>query len=85
MEAVMLTFSRGNGAPLLSPKIQLDITANRLKQNTVIELLRLRGRYADSPHELDIIQAELNRRHRWENLAYTLLIAGAVILIGVLI
>lgn len=83
MEAVMFTFSNRNVEPVLSPELQLDKRANNLKHKSKIEILRLRGRYVDSHPEFEIIQAELNRRERWEHVACTLLITGVVILIGV--
>ena len=85
MEAVMFTFSNRNAVSILSPKLHPDITANSLRHNTTIELLRLRGRYADYQNELDLINAEFKRRQRWEYLAYTILIAGVVILISIVI
>jgi hypothetical protein len=85
MEAVMFMFSDRNGASLLSPEPRLDQIAARLKHSSTIELLRLRGRYVDSHSEFDIIEAELNRRHRRENLVYTVLIASVVILISVIV
>jgi len=81
----MFTFSNSNGESLLSSKLQFDITANNLKRLSTIELLRLRGKSMDSQFKLNTIQTELNRRHRRENLVYAALIAGAVILISVLI
>ena len=81
----MFTFSNRNGESLLGPKLQPDITADNLRHNSKIELLRLRGRYINSHFELDVIQAELNRRQHRECLAYTVLIAGALILISLLI
>lgn len=78
----MFTFSHRGGGSLVSPKLQPDKAENNLKHKTTIELLRLRGRYADNQSELELIEAELNRRQRWEYLAYTVLIA-TVMLIGV--
>jgi len=81
----MFTFSNRNGASLLGSGLQLDEALSNIRHKTTIELLRLRGRFVDSHSELDIIQAELNRRQRWERLAYTLLITGVVLFIGVFV
>jgi len=69
----------------LRQKLLHDITASNLKLNSTIELLRLRGRCVNCNSELELIQAELDRRQRWGLLAYILLIAGSVMLIIVLI
>ena len=81
----MFTLNDKKSALLLKPRLRLDLTLYDLKHLSRIQLLRLRGKFVDSRSELDTIQAELNRRQRWEYLAYAILIAGAIILLSVLI
>lgn len=80
MEAVMFTSTHRKSGPLLSPELPPDKATNALKLNSTIELLRLRGKKVDNGNEFNLIEAELQRRQRWE---YAALIAGVLILISV--
>ena len=80
----MLALRHRKGTSLVSPASQRDKSASNLKDKSTIELLRLRGKHADTHPDAGIIQAELNLRQRSEYLISGLLIIGVIILMIVI-